>query len=164
MTPEEYLFKQYRGKRILLDANLLLLYLVGTFERARIVRFKRTATFTEADFDLLVGFVGAFRTIVTTPHLLTEVSSLANSLPEYIKSAWAAHFALQTSELLEIFEPAIEVMRKDSFEAFGLADAAIHSASDNTLILTEDYRLSGFLLSEGIAVVNLRDLIGWHPV
>jgi hypothetical protein len=129
MTPEEYIFNQYRGKRVLLDANILLLYLIGSFERRRVEQFKRTSDFSVADFDLLASILTAFRTVVTTPHLLTEVSNLANSLPEYLKPLWSEHFALQTNRLLEVFEPAVNVMQQKSFGLFGLADAAVHEAS-----------------------------------
>jgi hypothetical protein len=164
MTPEEYIFSQYRGKRILLDSNLLLLFLIGSFERRRIEQFKRTSDFSEADFDILANLLTAFRTIVTTPHVLTEVSNLANALPENLKPLWAEHFALQTGSLMEVFEPAAEVMRQLSFGAFGLTDAAIHGAAQDTLILTEDFRLSGFLRFQGVAVLNFRDLISLSPM
>lgn len=159
MTAEESIFNEYRGKRVLLDTNLLLLYLIGMFERGRVARFKRTSDYTEDDFDLLANFLASFRTLVTTPHLLTEVSNLADSLPGHLRTAWAEHFALQTSTLLELFQPATKVMKQTSFTAFGLADAAIHGLGADTLILTEDFALSGFLRSQEIAVLNFKELV-----
>jgi hypothetical protein len=159
MTNPEYIFNQYRGKRVLLDTNLLLLFLIGSFERARIARFKRTAGFSERDFDVLAALITSFRVIVTTPHVLTEVSNLANSLPEHLKPLWSEHFALRAAALTELFEPAVEVMRQDSFLSFGLTDAAIHRVSTDTLILTEDFRLSGYLISQGVAVLNFNELL-----
>jgi hypothetical protein len=159
MIAEESIFSQYRGKRVLVDTNLLLLYLIGSFERKRIARFKRTADFSESDFDKLASFLAAFRTIVTTPHLLTEVNSLANALPEDVKPFWADHFAFLATTFLEIYEPASDLVKQSAFARFGLADAAIQNASRDTLVLTEDFRLSGFLHSQGVAVLNFRDLI-----
>ena len=159
MTNPEYIFNQFRGKRVLLDTNLLLLFLIGSFERTRIGRFKRTAGFSEKDFDILAALVASFQVIVTTPHVLTEVSNLANSLPEHLKTLWAEHFALRAATLTEIFEPAVEVMREESFLAFGLTDAAIHRVSTDTLVLTEDFRLSGYLISQGVAVLNFNELL-----
>lgn len=158
MTAVADTLRKNRGKRILIDTNLLLLYLIGTFERARITRFKRTSDFTEDDFELLATFLSAFPVIVTTPHLLTEVGNLANSLPAQLKPAWAMHFAFQTARLIEVFQPAVEIMLNRSFSLFGLADAAIHAASGEILVLTEDYPLSGFLQSQGIDVLSFRDL------
>jgi hypothetical protein len=150
----ELIFAQYRGKRILLDANLLLLYLVGTLQRERIATFKRTSQFSPEDFDLLLALVAQFRLLVTTPHLLTEVNSLANSLPEYLKPGWCDHFGRKIAP----FQPASIIMRQTAFNPFGLTDAAIQNASADTLILTEDFRLSGFLQSQGVATLNFRDL------
>ena len=158
MTTEEHLFKKYRGKRVLLDANLLLLFLIGSFQRSRVETFKRTANFSTADFDILANLVVAFRTLATTPHVLTEVSNLANLLPEHLKPNWAEHFASQASKFEEIFEPAIMVMRQDLFSRFGLTDAAVHKVAADTLVLTEDLRLSGYLRSQGLPVLNFRHL------
>ena len=49
-------------------------------------------------------------------------------------------------------------MQETSFNPFGLAGAAVQNASIDTLVLTEDFRLSGFLQSQGIATLNFRDL------
>lgn len=159
MTPEELLFLKYRGKRILLDSNLLLLFMVGSFQRNRISTFKRTAQFSESQFDVLVQLMAQFNTVVTTPHVLTEVGNLANSLPENIKPFWCEHFASQTAKLLELLEPAVDIMQETSFNPFGLTDAALHKASADTLLVTEDIRLSGFLRASGVAVLNLRDVV-----
>jgi hypothetical protein len=159
MTSAEAVFNQYRGKRVLLDANLLLLFLIGSYERSRITRFKRTAVFSENDFDILTSLMTAFRAVVTTPHVLTEVSNLANSLPEHLKPSWSEHFAAHTAAFLELFTPAVEIMNQPSFSLFGLTDAAVHTIAVDTLILTEDFPLSGFLRSQDIPVLNFRELI-----
>jgi len=48
------LLKKYYKKGIIIDTNILLLYLVGRVNRDRIARFKRTATFLPEDYDLLL--------------------------------------------------------------------------------------------------------------
>lgn len=156
---EVEVFTRFRGGRILLDANLLLLLLIGTFERDRIERFKRTASYSAYDFDQLVGFLRAFRAIITTPHILTEISNLADSLPDHLQPSWSRHFAASASFLIESFNPAADLMRGDVFPLFGLTDAAIHAISTDTLILTDDHRLSRFMRSQALPVLNLRDLI-----
>src|SRR5437667_6470122 len=66
---------------ILVDSNILLLLLVGNFNRRLISKFKRTQTFDEQDYDILVDLLANFGSIHTTPHVLTEVSNLSRSLP-----------------------------------------------------------------------------------
>ena len=79
------LLQRYRGKGVLLDTNILLLYFVGAFNPEEIPRFKRTKMFTVEDHDTLVGILGYFEKIVTTPNILTEVSNLSGQLAEHLK-------------------------------------------------------------------------------
>lgn len=76
MTIEEELFKNHVGKPVLVDANLLLLVMIGSFDRDLIASFKRTCAYSIRHYDLLVRLLGYFSTVVTTPHILTEVSNL----------------------------------------------------------------------------------------
>jgi len=159
MTNAETLFRQYRGKRLLLDTNLLLLFLIGTFDRNLIPRFKRTTAFSINDFETLATLLSFFDSWITTPQLLTEVSSLANSLPDSMKPQWHLHLRVQTDSLLELFVPSIELMQQQSFLAFGLADSSICAAAPTALVLTEDFRLSGYLRNKALPVMNFRDVL-----
>lgn len=158
MNAFDSLLAQHRAKPVLLDSNLLLLYLVGTFEVNRIPVFKRTSRYSVNDFDLLFRLVSQFPAILTTPHLLTEVSSLANALPTNSKRAWHEHFRAMVSRMIEVSESATEIMRSPSFPDYGLADAAAERAARGVLLLTEDFRLSGSLASNNLAVLNFVDL------
>ena len=158
MTSAELLFLRYRGKRLLLDANLLLLYLVGSFQRERVTTFKRTADFSLHDFDLLVAIIRQFSVLVTTPHILTEVSNLSNSLPLHLKASWFDFFANYVEDFVEVLTPATLLVRETSFNPFGIADAAVQNAAAETLVLTEDFRLGQFLQSQGVNTINFRDL------
>lgn len=159
MIEEEELFLRFRGRQVLLDTNLLLLFLVGSYERKRIRNFKRTSTFSESDFDLLAAFLQAFSRILTTPHILTEVSNLAGSLPSHLQSSWSAHFSRNVDGFVEVFEESRTLVSSAVFSRFGLTDAAITSLSSRALIVTEDFRLSGFLRAQKMPTMNFRDLI-----
>jgi hypothetical protein len=159
MTATELLFEKYRGKRILLDANLLLLFLIGTFDRGLIDRFKRTASFAAGDFGILANIIPMFRHFITTPQILTEVSSLANALPDFIKPEWNKHLRSHTANLFEILKSSVDLMETPAFVPFGLADASVFAAAFDTLILTEGFRLSGFLRAANLPVLNFRDLL-----
>jgi hypothetical protein len=158
MTDAETIFDRFRGRPVLVDANLLLLYLIGTFQRARVETFKRTSEFTLEQFDILFRLLRGFPVIVTTPHILTEVSGLANSLPDRIKPEWCDHFAQQVGTFREISRPATIVMQESCFSPFGLTDAAIQNAAPDILVLTQDHRLSDVLSRQGITTLGFRDL------
>src|SRR5260370_39822148 len=71
------LVDRHRQNGILVDANLLLLLVVGRFDEQRIQRFERTRDFVIEDFRLLEAMVRPFSRILSTPHVLTELSNLA---------------------------------------------------------------------------------------
>ena len=159
MSSEDLLIAQHKGKSVLLDSNLLLLMLVGTFQRTRVESFKRTAHFSLLEFDLLLALLTNFRSIVTTPHILTEVSNLSNSLSEHLKASWWEHFATLAGSFLEVYEPAANIIKESTFNPFGLTDAAIQHAAGRSLVVTEDYRLSGVLQALGLNVLNFRHIM-----
>jgi len=147
------------GGRILLDANLLLLLTIGSYNPALIASFKRTQAFTNADYDLLAVILASFKTLVTTPHILTEVSNLANALPSHIKTDWAHHFASTIELLFEVSESSRIVSQHQLFPDFGLTDASIARLTEDTLILTQDGRLAARLNATIFCAFNLRDLV-----
>lgn len=150
---------RYRSAGVLVDTNLLLLYFVGAFDRHQISRFKRTAQFNGEDFDLLVDFLGRFSRVATTPHILTEVSNLAGQLHDAAKHGVLERLKAGLALLDEQFAPAGEISSHTSFARFGITDSAIlHHARGRYLVLTDDFRLSQYLLHEGLDVINFNHL------
>ena len=72
------LIEKHRAKGVLVDTNLLVLYLVGTVNRQRILNFKRTGDFATEDYDLLVRLIDWFGKLIATPHVLSQVSDLTD--------------------------------------------------------------------------------------
>ncbi len=72
------LVEKHRARGVVIDANLLVLYLVGTVNRRRILNFKRTASFSIEDYDSLLRLIVWFGTVVVTPHVLSQVSDLTD--------------------------------------------------------------------------------------
>jgi hypothetical protein len=164
MTLEERLFAQSSGKNLLLDSNLLLVFVTGASDPRLFGRFKRVSSYTLQDYELLVRLLGAFRVLLTTPHILTEVSNLGNSLPENSKADWFEQLAIllhsegMTPGLREHWMPASDLAKTPDFVEFGITDAALASLSSEVLILTEDRRLSGTLRARGASVLNFKDI------
>ncbi len=164
MTLEEQLFAKHRGKSVLLDSNLLLVFLAGSLSPHLFGRFKRVSAYTLDDYELLVRLLGSFTTLLTTPHILTEVSNLSNSLPEWLKSDWHQNFAAlidsqnDTPGLRERWTPATELAQLPEFLTFGITDTALTELASEALVVTEDYRLSNVLRSQGVPVLNFGDL------
>ncbi len=154
------LLEKHRGGQLLVDANLLLLCLIGRMNRNRIPAFERTSSYSVDDYKILEILIAQFKKIVTTPHILTEVSNLAGKLawPELRKLRELLRDWIATT--LEIFEPSSEVITDPAFKNFGLADAAISSLCnrDGVLLLTADVPLYGALTNRGYEVINFKQI------
>src|ERR1035438_1165776 len=78
MLDAEALIVKHRAKGVLVDTNLLVLFLVGTVNRQRILNFKRTGDFAIEDYDVLVRLINWFGKLIATPHVLSQVSDLTD--------------------------------------------------------------------------------------
>lgn len=151
--------RRHRASGVLLDTNLLLLYVVGAHDRDLIARFKRTAAFTSEDFQILTDTLDSFAHILTTPHILTEVSNLTGQFAEPLKQAVFRTFAAAIGMLTEFQTPARQISAHPAFPRFGVTDIAIlHSSRGECLVLTDDFRLSQYLAHERIDVLNFNHL------
>jgi hypothetical protein len=161
MKPAENpLLQPFRGKPAILDANLLLLLWCASFDRTLIHTFKRLNSFEDKDVDLLNETLQIFSSIRTTPHVLTEVSNLANSLPRWIKENWYEHFAKQILVISEEWVKAATVS-ESPYMYLGLTDVALKELAATHVILTIDFPLSNLLETYKLNVINftyLRDI------
>lgn len=157
------LIQRYRKTGVLIDTNLLLLYIIGTFAPHEISTFKKTCEFNLDDFQLLDGLIGLFPKVFTTPHILTEVSDFAAQFKSHdkahkINSSLFEVFSQSISEFGEIYESSSDISKKSEFLQFGLVDAGIISIGKKYLVLTNDSRLFGYLQNSGIDAINLNHL------
>lgn len=158
------LINKYKPKGILVDTNILILWIVGSVNRQRITSFKRTAQFMPKDYDDLVRILTSFSKIVTTPNILTEVSNLVKDIkePELSKCFNKLAESLSTAASFRLEEYYIEskvVAEVDCFNRFGLTDCSILKlAHDDYLVLTDDFNLARHLLGMGIDVINFNHL------
>jgi hypothetical protein len=154
---ENPLLKPYIGKPAILDANILLLYWCASFDLELVSTFKRLNSFQAEDIDLLSETLKVFSAIRTTPHVLTEVSNLANSLPKWRKEDWSEHFSRQIEVIPEKWIPA-QSIAANPLMVLGLTDAGLASLASDHVILTIDFPLSNSLESQGLNVINFTHL------
>ncbi len=151
------LIQKYKFKGILTDTNLLLLYIVGSYDIELIGNFKRTSHYSIDDFYIVSDFIGLFEKKIVTPHILTEVS-------DFIDNRRELQILLKIFVQKESTEKYIEsniVVQNKEFINFGLADTAtIETAKNSYLIFTDDNPLYGLLLNSKIDAINLSLLRG----
>ena len=153
------LIEKHHATGVVVDTNLLLVYFIGLCNRALIEGFKRTQKYTLADFDLLARLLARFVRIVTTPTILTEVNSLANQLRQDQKPSFYALFKRQITILDERHQPSRRICEHVYFPKCGLSDAAILTiAEEGLLVLTDDFKLDGYLQARNIDRINFTHL------
>lgn len=146
--------RKYREKGLLVDTNILLLYIVGSLDIELIRNFSRTAYFTTDDFSAISELLDFFEVKITTPHILTEVSNLIGN-KKNLRTVLKKYIELTR----EKFTASLETAQSDGFINFGLTDAAIlNTAKNSFLIVTDDKPLFGYLTNQGIDAVSLDQL------
>jgi rRNA-processing protein FCF1 len=144
---------------LLVDTNLLVLFVVGKVNRNRIEAFKRTCQYSKTDYDLLVRVLSKFERIYTVAHVLAEVSDLTDL--RGAEKSHARHVLKETISLL--YEPEMSSARAAEdrlYHDLGLADAAIGAVTraHNCAVLTDDLDLYLRLSLDGIPVLNFTHL------
>jgi hypothetical protein len=158
MDDVRQLIDQHCGSGLLVDTNLLLLYLIGRTNKYRIPRFKRTQAYTIEDFDLLERFMAEFKTLITTPHVLTEASNLGDLHGEE-HEALRSWFVRTVEQSREHYDESRLLAKEDCFHRLGLTDAAIAAlARHNYLFLTDDFDLYSTLARQGADAINFNHL------
>jgi hypothetical protein len=154
------LVQKYRRKGILVDANLLIGLLVGSFGPEHLHNCRATKKFSPEHYSVLLRLVGQFDLIITTPHILTEVSNLAGSLPDNLIQDFRKFFAQAIAGFSEQTLPAKEIARNQEFPRFGLTDTGIAMVAPGSyLVLTVDLDLYLLLSARRVHVINFNHVL-----
>lgn len=151
------LARKHQKSGILVDTNLLLVLLIGCVNK-RLIGGKRTEAYTEDKYHILVDFLKDFRRLITTPHILTEVSNLGGAALTG-KDQEKLFGLLRTPSLFDVKatdETVVERhIRRQEVEAdhirqYGLTDSAIVKVCtsrlwNRPLLLSDDFRLVGLV-------------------
>lgn len=154
------LISRHRGGGVLVDTNLLLLFFVGGYDRGLVERFRRTQDrFVAADYETLAGVLGEFERVVTTPHILTEVSNFMGQLTGRAKVECFEFLARSIPAMRETHIAGEELAQRGPFVKLGITDASIlEVAAEPYLVLTDDFRLYNYLANQGTDVLNFNNL------
>lgn len=148
------LVQKYRRRGILLDSNLLVVFLIGRYDCRHLINCPATKAFTPSDYDLLEEFVTRFDKLITTPHILTEVSNLAGRLPEGLLPEFRVMFREVIGTLIEQSMPSQQIANHLDFLRFGLTDTAISLVNPGSfLVLTGDRALYGLLQKKRVDAI-----------
>lgn len=148
------LIQRYRSKGVLVDTNLLLLFIVGSINPQLIPQISRTAQYSIKDFQLVESFIEFFSIRVTTPHILTETSNLFGREVD-LQDGLKAFVQVVEERHVE----AKHVVDAKPFLKFGITDTGVlAAASENYLVVTDDGPMYGMLINNGVDVISLATL------
>lgn len=136
-----------------IDANLLVLLVVGSASRDYISKHRRLRRFSKEDYDLLLRLIrraSGPRRVFVTPNTLSETSNLLGQHGEPERSLFfeRLRFLIESSE--EVVVSSATAASNREFSRLGLTDAALLEAvTVETPLITVDVELYLQVLSRG---------------
>ena len=148
---------------LFIDANLIVLLIVGSVGRDLIARHRRTRIFTIEDYDRLTRAISRVGNIRVTPNTLTEASNLLGQHGEPQRSQLLLKLRVLIEQSREIVVASVDAARRDAFPRLGLTDAALlEVVSADAPLLTVDLNLYLAALASGDdAAINFNHWRGW---
>lgn len=142
-----------------------MVYFVGLYDTATGYRLVNTFKYTKGtyeaeDFDVPLAFLQDFKTVVTTPHILAEVSnSIIGELTDPAKDLCLGLIQKTVPAFQAHHVPAKDLFAEDQFRTYGVADTGIQKvAAGRYLVLTDDGRLSHYLDEIGVDTISLPEI------
>lgn len=148
-------------KRVLLDTNLLVLFIVGGTDLAYIGKHKNCTNrkYTEEDYNAILSLALASSGVVTTPQILSETSNLLRQTSEPIKQEVTALLRLYIKEKDEIYIHSSTSADDNFYSILGFSDVSILSAMDeNTVLVTDDGPLHSAACSRSLQAIHLEEI------
>ena len=135
---------------LFIDANLIVLLVVGQAGRDLIAKHRRTREFTVEDYDRLIQAISQVGELRVTPNTLTEASNLLglHREPERKRILLTLRTLIEGSP--ETVVASADAARRDAFPRLGLTDAALlEVVSADAPLLTVDFDLYRAALESG---------------
>ena len=126
----------------LVDANLLVLLIVGNVRRSLVDRHPELKAYSVSDYDLLVSQFGPGCMIYVTPNTLTETSNLLRLGPESINASLFDELRSMIQDNEEVVVVSKRAASRSEFGWLGLTDTVLlELATPETPLITTDLRL-----------------------
>jgi rRNA-processing protein FCF1 len=161
-------FRSHAARGIIVDTNLLVIYLVGLHDRKKVEHFlpgsrKGEIVCFPKDFDILKSlFIKlSAKKFIVTPSILAELSNLTfdkfqdPSLHNYFRSTLAF---IKMAE--EKHTPKTDLLATYHLPVLGFSDSSIVETAkiEDCLVLTQDLKCATILEKEGCCVFNMNHL------
>lgn len=144
---------------VLIDANVLALWIVGQVSEKEVTRCRRTRHYSIEDYRMLASYLSQFSHVMITPNIATETSNLIGALSgDYLNKAreiLSAGLRVWNENYIQ----SSQACGEREYRRLGLTDAAILiAATRNTEVLTDDFELYKCLSLRRVPVTNFTHL------
>jgi hypothetical protein len=147
------------GQIVALDANMIILLVVGLADESAVPFHKRTRAYSVKDFRLLLQLISAYNEIAVVPNALSEVSNLLSFEPDQLSRKILSSFSKFISVAREFYVISADATHRDEFQWLGLSDSAILEIAKKEIdLLTADVDLHIAALKAGYNSVNFTHL------
>lgn len=149
------------SSNLLLDTNLLLLLFIGGKDASLIPKTRTLSAFVQDDYYLLSDVIdyNAFTRLITTPHIMTEVSNLLGKERQDIMEMGRDAMTEFLSKCTEHTDSSAVLVIEPEFKRLGLTDVAIAVASKlSAFVLTADLALYLHINSLGLEAENFNHI------
>lgn len=135
---------------VVLDANLIVLLVVGLYDPDLISKHRRVRIFDVEDYNLLRRKLDQLRRVLVTPNTLTEASNLLSQHGEPERSQLLKVLGRLIQNTDEVVVASTQASLNPSFERLGLTDAGLlEIISPEEPLLTVDLHLYVEALKDG---------------
>lgn len=140
---------------LILDANLIVLLVVGLADEKAVPVHKRTRAYTVNDFQLLLRVIAEYRELAALPNALTEASNLLDFEGDGLSEKISSRFLRFVATTREIYVPSLIASNRREFRRLGLTDAAtLEAAKEDVHILSADLGLYLAAAKAGYSAAN----------
>ena len=150
---------------VLIDTNVLILYITGTAGRSIISIHKCCSNqFTEEDYDALLALLGSDPELILLPNVVTEASNLLAQIARPYKDAILTILKAAVLVFSEEYVMSRIAVSRDDYMRLRLTDCALLSTTDARFhLLTVDLDLYLAFLRAARPVTNFRHVIDNWP-
>lgn len=139
---KKYIIK-YKPKGLIIDTNILILFLIGSYDDNYICSCELTKKYTQKDFELLKKIISFFNAVLITPYVIAELSNLSRKKITECKRIAYFKTVIKFLETTSEENPSLTSLlgcKIKLIEEFGFTDMAIFNLSKNKNIpiLTDD--------------------------
>ncbi|WP_157384411.1 hypothetical protein [Nitratireductor soli] len=155
-----------RGRKLLVDSNLLVLLCVGNAGENYISSHKRLRAFDVTDFELLQKIVRDAAQLSILPNIATETSNLIRHFALPVRDRFSEVLKRMTLEFFEFSVPSRSAVEQPDYARLGLTDAAILKALErerDLMLITSDLGLYLAAMQRDFDAVNFNHLKEQRP-